>query len=382
MRIAINCQILSVNRVGVGRYTENLVNALAAVDRENEYVLLVSSRVDPAILPSGDNVSIVSTRLPIVGTKTRILWEQFWLPVVVASQNVDLVHFPDLSLPILPLLRCPYVVTVHDLTHYAFREAYTLGKFVYKRCTTPVAVRRARRMIADSESTKRDILAFFDVQEHRIATVYPGLTGTFRPIASQELAEVRARLCLPERYILHVGSIDPRKNLVTLLNAYARLVKEDNLPHSLVVVGPKEFNYGPILEAAQGLNLQERLRFLGFVDDRDLVVIYNLAELFVFPSIHEGFGFPVLEAMACGVPVITSNASSLPEVVGDAALLVDPLDIGGLMEAIRRVLADDRLRQAMVEKGLQQASLFTWERAARQTLQVYKDAVAVRAAGE
>jgi len=377
MRIAINCQILSVNSLGVGRYTENLVKALADVDEENHYLLLVNSRVNLAKLPQQDNFEILTTEMPIFGTKTRILWEQFWLPFSLVGKEVDLVHFPDLSLPVLPLLDCPYVVTIHDLTHYAFREAYTLGKILYKRCTTPVAVRGASRIIADSESTKQDIVKTLAVSGRRIATVYPGLIEMFKPITRKEqLEETRAKFHLPPRYILHVGSIDPRKNLVTLLKAYANL-KEANLPHKLIVVGPKEFNYAPILEAAQSLDMADRIVFLGFVSNEDLVNIYNMAELFVFPSIHEGFGFPPLEAMACAVPVITSNTSSLPEIVGDAALLVDPYDTQGLVAAMLRVLTDDRLRNEMSQRGLFRAKLFSWRKAAEETVKVYKEAVTV-----
>jgi glycosyltransferase involved in cell wall biosynthesis len=376
MRIAINCQILSVNHLGIGRYTENLVKALADVDEENKYLLLVNSRVNLAKLPQQDNFQVLTTGIPIVGTKTRILWEQLWLPFSLLGKGVDLVHFPDLSLPVLPLLDCPYVVTIHDLTHYAFREAYTLGKVLYKRCTTPLAVRGASRIIAVSESTKQDIVETFAVPGWKIAAVYSGLMEMFKPITSKEqLKETEIKFHLPSRYILHVGSIDPRKNLVTLLEAYANLTKEANLPHKLIIVGPKEFNYAPVLNTAQNLDMADRIVFLGFVNNEDLVNIYNMAELFVFPSIHEGFGFPPLEAMACGVPVITSNTSSLPEIVGDAALLIDPYDTHGLVAAMLRVLTDDRLRNEMSQRGLCQAKLFSWRKAAEETLKVYKEAV-------
>jgi glycosyltransferase involved in cell wall biosynthesis len=376
MRVAINCQILAVNRLGVGRYTENLVKALTNIDEENQYLLLASSRIDSASFPRKSNLEILTTKVPIVGTKTRILWEQFCLPFSLLGRGIDLVHFPDLSLPVLPFLRCPYVVTIHDLTHYAFREAYTPGKVLYKRCTTLVAVRGASRIIAVSESTKQDIVETFAVPGWKIAAVYSGLTEMFKPITNKEqLEKTRTKFHLPSRYILHVGSIDPRKNLVTLLKAYANLAREANLPHELIVVGSKEYNYGPVFDAVQSLDLADRVVFLDFVSNEDLVNIYNMAELFVFPSIHEGFGFPPLEAMACDVPVITSNTSSLPEIVGDAALLVDPYDTQGLAETMHRVLTDDGLRSEMVQRGHRRVKLFSWRRAAEETLKVYKEAI-------
>ncbi len=177
---------------------------------------------------------------------------------------------------------------------------------------------------------------------------------------------------LPEQYILHVGSIDPRKNLITLFKALA-ILRDDGLQVKLVVVGSKEYNYRPIFDTVHTLSLEDQVLFLGFVPDAELVDVYNLAQLFVFPSIHEGFGYPPLEAMACGTPVIVSNSSSLPEIVGDAALQVDPFDAAEIATTIRLLLSDSGLREQLASRGKQRAATFAWERTARETLKVYEE---------
>lgn len=374
MRVAINCQILTVNRLGVSRYLTTLLQALSATDSENEYVLLANSRIRD-LLPDRPNFEVVATNFPIQGTRSRILWEQIFLPMELHRQRADLVHFPDQSLPLLPVLPCPSVVTVHDLTTYRYTEAFTRGKVLYKKLTTRAAMRQATRIIAVSQSTKQDILELFGVSENRVRAVYSGLDRRFRPVEDcSRLERTRTALGLPEQYILHVGSIDPRKNLVTLFKALA-ILRDDDLRVRLVVVGSREYNYRPIFDTVQALGLEDQVRFLGFVSDAELVDVYNLAQLFVFPSIHEGFGYPPLEAMACGTPVIVSGSSSLPEIVDDAGLQVDPLNAAELATAIRLLLSDSGLREQLASRGKQRAATFAWERTARETLKVYEEVV-------
>jgi glycosyltransferase involved in cell wall biosynthesis len=374
MRVAINCQILTVNRLGVGRYLKTLLQALSATDSENEYVLLANSRIRD-LLPQRPNFEVVATSFPIRGTRSRILWEQVFLPMELRRQRADVVHFPDQSLPLLSLLPCPSVVTVHDLTTYRYTEAYTRGKVLYKKFATRAAMRQATRIIAVSQSTRQDILELFGVSENQVRAVYSGLDRRFRPVEDcSRLERRRTALGLPEQYILHVGSIDPRKNLVTMFKALA-ILRDDGLQVKLVVAGSKEYNYRPIFDAVQALGLEDQVLFLGFVSDAELVDVYNLAQLFVFPSIHEGFGYPPLEAMACGTPVVVSNSSALPEIVGDAALQVNPLNAAELAAAIRLLLTDSGLREQLAFRGKQRAAFFTWERTARETLKVYEEVV-------
>jgi glycosyltransferase involved in cell wall biosynthesis len=290
-------------------------------------------------------------------------------------QCADLVHFPDQSLPLLPVLPCPSVVTVHDLTTYRYTEAYTRGKVLYKKLATRAAMRQATRIIAVSQSTKQDILDLFGVSENQVRAVYSGLDRRFRPVEDcSKLERTRTALGLPEQYILHVGSIDPRKNLVTLFKALA-ILRDDDLRVRLVVAGSREYNYRPVFDTVQALALEDQVLFLGFVSDAELVDVYNLAQLFVFPSIHEGFGYPPLEAMACGTPVIVSNSSSLPEIVDDAALQVDPFNAAEIATAIRLLLTNSELREQLASRGMQRAATFAWERTARETLKVYEEVV-------
>jgi glycosyltransferase involved in cell wall biosynthesis len=373
MRVAINCQILTVNRLGVSRYLTTLLQALSATDGESEYVLLANSRIRD-LLPDRPNFEVVATSFPIRSTRSRILWEQVFLPMELRRQRADLVHFPDQSLPLLPVLPCPSVVTVHDLTTYRYTEAYTRGKVLYKKLTTRAAIRQASRIIADSQSTRQDILELFGVSE-RVRVIYPGLDGQFLPVRDRSrLERTRTALGLPERYILHVGSIDPRKNLISLFKALA-ILRDDGLQVKLVVAGSREYNYRPIFDKVRALRLGDQVLFLDFVPDAELVDVYNLAQLFVFPSIHEGFGYPPLEAMACGTPVIVSNSSSLPEIVGDAALQVDPFNAAEIATAIRLLLSDSALREQLASRGKQRAAFFTWERTTRETLKVYEEVV-------
>jgi len=372
MRVAINCQILTVNRLGVGRYLMTLLQGLSATDCENEYVLLANPRIR-ALLPDRPNFEVVATGFPIQSTRNRILWEQVFLPMELRRQRTDLVHFPDQSLPLLPLLPCPSVVTVHDLTTYRYTGAFTHLKVLYKKLTTQAAMRQATRIIADSQTTKQDILELFGVAEGRVQVIYPGLDRRFRPIQDcAKLERTRTKLGLPEQYILHVGSIDPRKNLITLFKGLA-ILRDNGLRVRLVVAGSREYKYRPIFDTVHALGLDDQVLFLGFVSDAELVDVYNLAQLFVFPSIHEGFGYPPLEAMACGTPVIVSNSSSLPEIVGDAALQVDPFDIAEIAAAIRLLLSDPTLREQLASRGKQRAASFTWEKTARETLKVYEE---------
>jgi len=286
-----------------------------------------------------------------------------WLPAC------DLFHATEHLLPRLKGART--VLTVHDLIFLLFPEYHLpLNKWFLNRFM-PLFVRRADAIIAVSQCTKDDLIRHYAVPSEKIAVVYEGVDARFQPVTDLDaLAQVQARYGLPERYILSVGTIEPRKNLTTLLEAY-RTLRAQGSELKLVIVGKKGWLYEGFFRRLRELGLEGEVVLPGFVLDGDLPALYSAAELFVFPSLYEGFGLPPLEAMACGTPVIASNASSLPEVVGEAGVLIDPRDVSGLAEAMRRVLTDERLREEMQIKGLERAKQFTWGRAAAMTLEVY-----------
>lgn len=380
MRIALNCQLLSMNTTGVTRYISELVKALPRVDSPHQYTLLLNRQVPESLLPQaarpldgvGDSVERQVTRFPITGTKSRILWEQFVQPLEVAFRGFDVIHHTDRSMPWLPT-DIPSVSTIQDISYASFPETYTRGKVVYNEITARIAAARANRIITVSENTKREVMNYLQVPEERIQVIHSAVDDVFQPIPSVDaLQQVRQRFELPARLILYVGSLNPRKNVTTLIRAYAELKRGTDLPHKLILVGPSEWKSGPVFEAIRELGLESEVLWPGSIHGSNLAYIYNLADLFAFPSLHEGFGFPPLEAMACGTPVICSNAASLPEVVGDAAITVEAMDVAGLAQAMAQVLADPDLARQLRGKGLEQAGRFSWERTARETIEVYE----------
>ncbi len=305
------------------------------------------------------------------GPWRRIAWEQTRLAAL--TRRLDLLHGLAYALPLA--CACPAVVTVHDLSFLRYPLAFRRLNRVYLSWITRASIRKARRVIAVSESTRRDVMALCGAPADRVVTVPNGVAAEFRPADQAEVAAFRQRKGLPEHFFLFLGTLEPRKNIERLLDAYA-LFLQDHGAHAadgpfLVIAGAKGWFYEAIFARVQRLKLADRVLFPGFVPTVELPWWYRAADLFIYPSLYEGFGLPVLEAMACGTPVITSNASSLPEVAGDAALLVPAEDTEALAAAMTRVWNDPTLAAAMQEAGLAQASRFSWQRTAQETIAVY-----------
>jgi glycosyltransferase involved in cell wall biosynthesis len=265
------------------------------------------------------------------------------------------------------------VVTVHDLGYLYYPQAHTRFQNAYLRWSTRYNARAAACVLADSQATRDDLVRHYRVPPDKIAVVYPGRDESLAPVTDlAALAAVRARYSLGDRYLLYVGTLQPRKNLVRLVQAFAMLQAPDL---QLVITGKKGWLADEILAEVErlGLAAQGRAVLTGYVADAELPALVSGALAFVLPSLYEGFGFPVVEAMACGTPVVCSNVSSLPEVAGDAALLVDPLDTAALAAALGRVVADEGLRRELAERGLRQARRFSWRQCAREALEVLED---------
>ncbi|MGD9317175.1 MAG: glycosyltransferase family 1 protein, partial [Anaerolineae bacterium] len=311
--------------------------------------------------------------LPTGRPQARILWEQGLQPRALRRANVDLLHSPAFVGPLASA--CPFVITVHDLSYLFFPQGFRTLNRNYLQTFTRLSVRQARRVIAVSESTKRDLVQQYGLSPGKVDVVHNGVDPGFRPLPADEVAAFRREEGLPGQFILFVGTLEPRKNVVRLVEAYARLPK-DRPP--LMLVGGKGWLYDEIFSRVEALGLSSEVRFVGYVPADALPWWYNAADLFVYPSLYEGFGLPPLEAMACGTAVISSTASSLPEVVGQAGLLIDPADAEALAKAMEQVLADREMRKEMRSSGLAQAQNFSWEKTARQTVESYRRALTSR----
>lgn len=374
MRVGVLGHLLSFasgyRQAGVSRYIEFLLRALPSAAPDIEAVVFTGPQSGACAERFPSALRWHRSRVPTGRPEIRILWEQVAGPVALRRAGVDLVHGPVNVIPVLDGL--PGVVTVHDLAFRVYPEQYPRAKQRYLDLLTGLSVRSAARVVTVSESTRRDVLRFYRVEPERVVTVPNGVDPAMVPVTDEgRLARFREVHGLPEEFILYLGTLQPRKNLVGLLRAYARAGVEA----PLVVAGGKGWMYEPVFAEVRALGIEGRVLFAGYADPEDLPLWYSAATAFVFPSFYEGFGLPVLEAMACGAPVITSDSSSLPEVAGDAALLVDPRDVDALAGAIERLMGSPGLRADLRERGLARAREFSWERTARETAAVYRAAL-------
>lgn len=364
MRIGIDARLVHYSRAGIGQYITGLIGGLSECDEDNEFVLL-QSRKDKTVLADGPNFARKS-----LWTPSHHRLEQLVLPLEISPLRLDILHSPDF----IPPFRRDYrsVITVHDLAFLLYPHFLTEESARYYG-QIDRAVRYADHVVADSINTKRDIINFLGVPEAKITVIYAAANGVYHPVEDEQLLnETRQKYSLDGPFILFVSTIEPRKNLPTLLRAFRKLLDHYKLEVKLVVVGQRGWFCGEVFAVAEELELGDNVVFLGHVPVEDLVLLYNGACMHVHPSFYEGFGLPPLEAMACGTPTIVANVSSLPEVVGDAGLLVAPEHIEGWTVAMWRMLTDDALHAELSEKGLKRAKLFSWEKAARETLTLYK----------
>lgn len=364
MRIGIDGRYIQDHFPGIGRYTYNLVQALAKAAPEDSFVLLhnpklVNTRYDLETLQS-PNLEIVAIEVP-----TFSLAEQWRLPSIVRGLRLDLFHSPYYLKPYL--LPCPSVVTIYDLIPRLYPEYVSPGARVIFEMAIRLAIVTSRLVISVSQSAKEDLVRLLGVPPSKVWGTPLGVDSQFKPVNEKAIFNLRQKHDLPGGYILYLGTNKPHKNLVRLVGAFAKAKTE----RKLVLAGKEDPLYSEAHEVTKQLGLQDRVVFLGQVSEDDLPALYSGAALFVFPSLYEGFGLPLLEAMACGVPVISSSTSSLPEIAGQAAVMVDPLDLSQLARALERVLGDSNLRASMREEGLEQAAQFSWERTAKETLAVY-----------
>jgi glycosyltransferase involved in cell wall biosynthesis len=369
---------------GIGRHIRSLVQALARLDRQNEYILFAAGRHGPGQTPEVSETSGVSKFLaahpnfrlksvPLSDRFFNIIWQRLRLPLAVETFTgpLDIFHAPDFVLP--PLRRARGILTVHDLSFMRVPQYAEPALCAYLSRAVPRSVSRADHVLAVSQSTRRDLLELLAAAPDKITVVPNGVGEDFRRVTDREqLAGVQQRYGLPPRFILGLSTLEPRKNFAGLIRAFARL-GAGGYGGDLVIAGGRGWLYEPIFAEVERQKLSGRVHFPGFVVNADLPALYTLADLFAFPSFYEGFGLPVLEALACGTPVICADNSSLPEVAGEAALMVGAEETEALAAGMRRLLADEELRQQLAQRGLAQARKFTWQEAARNLLAVYQE---------
>jgi glycosyltransferase involved in cell wall biosynthesis len=373
MVIGVDYTAAAWQGAGIGRYTRELIHTAVALDPSLQYVLFYAAGGLPAESPHiaalqqlcAAHAHVRAVPLPFTPRQLTIIWQRLRLPMLVEyfTGRLDLLHAPDF---VLPPTRARTLLTVHDLTFLVYPECAEPNLARYLSRAVPHALRRADLVLIDSRATGADLQRLLKVSPQRVRLVYPGVGPQFKPLPQGILSSVRKRLALPERFLLFVSTLEPRKNLVRLLEAFAQVEPELHL----LIAGKKGWRYEPIFAAVERLGIRERVCFLDFVADEDLPALYNLAEAFVYPSLYEGFGLPALEALACGTPLVTAAVASLPEVVGQAAVLVDPLDVGSIAAGIRQAL---RYRAQFRRVGPTQAAQFSWEAAAQALIACYRE---------
>jgi glycosyltransferase involved in cell wall biosynthesis len=303
--------------------------------------------------------------------------EQLSVPLDLRRERVDLFHAPHYVLP--PLTRCRSVVTIHDCIHLRFPQYLpNRAAYAYARGSLWIATHRSDRVLTVSEASKRDILRYFRIPDSKIDVIYNAIDERFgQEPRSEEIERVRERYQLDGPFVLYAGNIKPHKNLERLIEAFHSLRRDGEFENvRLLIIGDEISKYATLRRAVHRHKLHKYVRFFGFVPDETLASLYRLASVFVFPSLYEGFGLPPLEAMASGTPVITSNVSSLPEVVGDAALLIDPYEPESIADALRRVLSDAALRESLRARGFARAREFSWDRSIRRVREIYDEVMA------
>jgi glycosyltransferase involved in cell wall biosynthesis len=377
VRIALNAQLLSrahsYRSGGISRHIYHLLRELSRRPEDGDYEVFAPEAPDTADPLAGGSLRFHATGALTARPPLRIAWEQAVLPVQLARLKPNLLHSLAYASPLV--WRGPTVLTIYDLSFLRFADAFKTGNRLYLSAITRVSARRARRVVTISQQSRHDIVHLLGVPPERVVVTYLAAEPRYRPLPAHEVAAFKAARALPDHFVLYLGTLEPRKNLIGLIEAYARVAKPRP---PLYVAGATGWRYSAIFEAVVGLGVEEDVRFVGFLPEDELPLWYNAAHLFAFPSRYEGFGLPVLEAMACGTPVITSNAASLPEVAGQAAQMVSPDDRSALAAAMQEVLDSPQRRAAMREAGLQQASRFRWSSTADQTLAAYRAALADR----
>jgi glycosyltransferase involved in cell wall biosynthesis len=373
MKIGIDISLTIGEKAGVGYYTANLVDALAKIDRINQYMLypffyhIYHPEFKTAVTPSQKNFHLHSEKMP-----EKIIYRLWHSPIPRKwiLGNVDILHSTTFCAP-----RDHYgklILTIYDISFLTFPECHTEANRRHCLKGTLDAIRYADCIIAISNHGKQELVKYFDVDPDKIVVTHLAAKGIFVPCGLEEQNRVLEKYGIPRDFIFTVGSYEPRKNIGTLVRAYVNLPENVKNQHPLVIAGGKGWLNSDI-DALIESQASSMIRRIGYVDEQDLPALYSAAAAFVYPSLYEGFGIPILEAMSCGTPVITSNTSSMPEISGNAALFFDPTNVKQLITLLLEVIGNEKLREELSQKGIERAKQFSWEKTARATLKIYED---------
>lgn len=366
MKVAIDGRMISYT--GIGRYIKCLIEGLADIDTVNRYAVLLNGP-DRAQLKNKGNIEISSPKrhIPVYSAGEHTL-----LPFEIMGLGADIAHYPSFNMPLIS--PAPAVVTIHDLIYYIYRSACPgILAHIYARLIFNITARAANRVITVSGHSKSDIVNMLGIRPDKVTVIHNGVSGSFRPCKDAGARDrVMKKYGIDAGYILYVGSHAGHKNIGALIRAFSMLSSR-LWPYKLVIAGKVDKRRQRLYGMLEELGVRDRAAFIGAVDEEDLPCLYSWASLFVFPSLYEGFGLPPLEAMACGCPVVASDAASIPEVLGRAAMLVDANDPCMLAARMEEALSSNAMREEFRGRGLERAALFTWEAAAKKTLEVYRE---------
>lgn len=374
MRIGIDARAIG-SYPGIGTYGGQLIKALSEIDQENEYIIFKNSKSDLK-LRTNSNFKIIDVDIPLLS-----IGSLFKFGSIVAEQQIDILHSLCEILPLLGDVR--KVITVHDIINIAYPWAfkhqsqmkdYSLRLFF--RTIGRYGIKSASSIIAVSNYTKHDLINWMEIPDEKISVIYEAAGDNFRPAKKEDSAHLKAKHALPDRFLFYIGSIKRNKNILRLIRGFANYVERNpkDKATELIIGGFKQFEMSSVKEEINQGGVKERVRFLGYVSDEELPIIYNLATALIYPSTYEGFGLPPLEAMGCHTPVICSNTTSIPEVVGDGALFINPFDPWDIGQKIALLINNTALQKELVEKGIRQHKKFSWISCAQQTLKVYSSA--------
>jgi len=364
MKIVINALGPSKIKAGIGNYLFNLISELSRIDPTNKYIIFASSENIEYYTNSNPNFKLINIGFWAGKRFLRILWEQFVLPIKLLELNADILFSPGFVCPLIKVTR--YVTVIHDMTFFSHPQVHTFFKRLYFPFMIRQSVKRSEKIIAVSNNTSREIQKYIQIPERKLSVTH--LAASTLSEENSTSNNLSKKYGIDSEFMLFVGMLEPRKNLKLIIKALPEII-DKNL--KLVIVGKKGWMIDNLFDDIKAGNLENRVIFTGFVPDEELLEFYKTAQMFVYPSLYEGFGIPVLEAMSAGCPVITSNVSSLPEVAGDAAIMINPDDSTELARAINLLNSDENYRNQMIGKGFENIKKFNWEKTAIETLSIF-----------
>lgn len=378
--IGLDATSLSIYGKGVSRHQHNLIKSLAKFDKKNCYYVFLNKKNNLPDLPEQENFSYVRFYIP-----KRIIWDQFQLPLAAGKYKLDIYHSISDTLPIFSKVK--FVLFVAEIPDYRIESArkdkrislYARLSQGYNMLFFRPSLNKAKLIIASSNSTRDDLIHRYKVDKNKIRVLYHAPDEQFCVAGDEKaLLDTKRKYNVEAGYVLHISSSDPRDNTCAVTRAYRKARCASKIPQKLIIGGNVDLKESGLEKLIGELNLGNNVIFTGRLTEKELVALYQAADLFIDPSLYEGFGLQVVEAMSCGIPVITSNLTSLPEIVGDAGILITPTDIDGLASALARVLTDAQLRNSMRQRSLQRARLFSWDKTAWETLAIYDELLKIK----